>query len=153
MSTAPVTPKLTVDTVAVCLHEGKLKVILIERKNAPFGWALPGGFVDVGERLEAAAIRELFEETNCKTNYITFFDMYDKPDRDPRGHNISAVFIGHFNFNDNTLKAKDDAKNLQLFELNDLPVLAFDHGQIIEDVKASLKLTNEELWVLYSLEK
>ncbi len=128
------TPNLTVDIVPVCIIDDKPHIILIERKNPPHRWALPGGFVDIGETLLHAAIRELKEETNCKPFFIEFWKMYDEPTRDPRGHNVSAAFAAVIDLHDNTPKAQDDAKNLQIYDIDNLPELAFDHKKIINDV-------------------
>ena len=83
-------PALTVDMVVI----RDARVLLIKRKNDPFKdhWALPGGFVDYGEMVEAAAVRELFEETSLKTESVMLFGVYSAPDRDPRGHTVSIVF-------------------------------------------------------------
>jgi 8-oxo-dGTP diphosphatase len=112
-------------------------IILIERKNPPFGWAIPGGFVDYGETLEAAATREAREETGIEVVGLKQFHAYSDPKRDPRGHTVSVVFtaIGR-----GVPKAADDAKNLQIFQLERLPEhLAFDHVLILSDYSESLE--------------
>ena len=112
------------------LEDGK--IVLIERKNPPYGWALPGGFVDYGETLKAAVIREAKEETCLDVEIVSLLNMYDAPDRDPRQHVISAVFIARAR--NQTPKAADDAKNVKTFSLDDLPNdLAFDHNKILND--------------------
>jgi 8-oxo-dGTP diphosphatase len=106
-------------------------IILIERKNEPFGWALPGGFVDYGETLEAAAVREAFEETTLEISGLKLLGCYSDPARDKRMHTISAVYIasGH-----GTPCAADDAANISIFKLESLPeLLCFDHSRIIAD--------------------
>ena len=106
-------------------------IILIERKNKPFGWALPGGFVDYGERLEEAAIREALEETSLKISELKLLGCYSDPARDSRMHTISTVFTatGH-----GTPRAADDAINLAVFSLGELPgLLCFDHAEILAD--------------------
>jgi len=121
-------PLLTVDIIIEVSGEG---IILIERKNPPFGWAIPGGFVDYGETLEAAAIREAREETGMEVVDLKQFHAYSDPKRDPRGHTVSVVFtaIGR-----GVPQAADDAKNLQIFPLDRLPEnLAFDHALILSD--------------------
>jgi 8-oxo-dGTP diphosphatase len=109
------------------------KIVLIERKNEPVGWALPGGFVDYGESLEAAAIREAREETGLDINTLRQFGAYSDPQRDPRQHNISFVFVAE---GDGELLGGDDASHAALFHLDDLPSpLCFDHGKILDDYR------------------
>lgn len=106
-------------------------IILIERKNIPYGWALPGGFVDYGESLEEAAIREALEETSLEISELKLLGCYSDPTRDSRMHTISTVFtaIGH-----GTPRAADDAINLAVFSLDELPdQLCFDHAKILAD--------------------
>lgn len=107
------------------------RVVLIERLNEPFGWALPGGFVDYGETVEAAAIREAAEETSLKIHLLEQFHVYSDPQRDPRLHTLSVVFIAAAS---GTPQAADDAKAVGLFDPSALPTpLCFDHRQILED--------------------
>ncbi len=124
----PVTPLLTVDII-VELEGG---VVLIERKNPPPGWALPGGFVDVGESLAQAAVREAREETSLDVTLTEQFFAYSDPKRDPRGATSSVVFLGRAA---GVPRAADDAKNVRVFFLDALPALAFDHGTIIDDYR------------------
>jgi 8-oxo-dGTP diphosphatase len=113
------------------------RIVLIERRNQPFGWALPGGFVDYGESFEDAATREAQEETGLTVNNLRQFRAYSDPDRDPRQHNISMVFIAEAS---GEPMAGDDAKNAQLFHLENLPSpLCFDHAQILRDYVAGKK--------------
>jgi 8-oxo-dGTP diphosphatase len=106
-------------------------VVLIQRKNPPHGWALPGGFVDWGETLEAAAAREAREETGLEVELIRQFHTYSAPGRDPRGHTVSTVFTARA---EGTPRAADDAKAAGVFGKNTLPeVIAFDHREILED--------------------
>ena len=106
-------------------------IILIERKKPPYGWAIPGGFVDYGESLEDAAVREAEEETSLKVKSLIQLHTYSDPDRDPRKHTISTVFIAK---GEGKPKARDDAKNLDIFTENNLPEpLAFDHRKILKD--------------------
>jgi 8-oxo-dGTP diphosphatase len=128
MSTKPVTPLLTVDIII----EVAGGIVLIERKNPPHGWALPGGFVDVGESLAQAAVREAREETSLEVTLVEQFFAYSDPKRDPRGATVSVVFIGQAT---GTPRAEDDAKNIGIYALDKLPQLAFDHGQILEDYR------------------
>ncbi len=112
-------------------------IVLIERQNPPHGWALPGGFVDYGESLEEAAIREALEETGLKVGNLQQFRAYSDPDRDPRQHNISMVFSAEAT---GCPTAGDDAINVRLFPVDDLPApLCFDHAQIINDYLAAKK--------------
>lgn len=106
------------------------EILLIERKNPPFGWALPGGFVDYGESYENAAIREAAEETGLKVNGLRQFHTYSDPGRDPRQHTASTVFIGQAG---GTPVAGDDAGKVGRFREDSLPELAFDHGKILRD--------------------
>jgi 8-oxo-dGTP diphosphatase len=109
------------------------RIVLIERRNYPPGWAIPGGFVDVGETVEAAAIREMREETGLDVEITDLLGVYSRPDRDPRGHTISLVYVGRAQ---GTPKADDDAKTAGLFSLDALPSpLAFDHAEILSDYR------------------
>lgn len=120
-------PALTVDII-IRLSGG---IVLIERKNPPYGWALPGGFVDYGESLETAARREAREETGVDLEDLEQFRAYSDPDRDPRQHTVSVVFSAKGLGNP---KAADDAKNLRIFSPVRLPQnLAFDHRRILAD--------------------
>jgi 8-oxo-dGTP diphosphatase len=107
------------------------RVLLIERRNEPLGWALPGGFVDYGETLETAAVREVREETGLELDDLSQFHAYSDPARDPRQHNISVVFTAR---GIGTPQAGDDAKNARWFPLHALPSpLCFDHARILAD--------------------
>lgn len=121
-------PFSTVDAI-IELAEG---IILIERSNPPFGWAIPGGFVDYGESLEDAVRREMKEETNMDLTEIKQFHTYSNPERDPRFHTIGTVFIAKAK---GKPKAGDDAKGLKIAKYEDLLKLeyAFDHKKIVED--------------------
>lgn len=107
-------------------------IVLIYRKNPPYGWALPGGFVDYGETLEQAAIREAKEETSLDVEIVSLLGCYSDPSRDPRFHTISTVFVAK---GKGVLKPKDDAAKAKIFSLNEIPWndLAFDHAQILKD--------------------
>jgi ADP-ribose pyrophosphatase YjhB (NUDIX family) len=109
-------------------HSGK--IVLIKRKYPPFGWAIPGGFVEKGESLESAAAREAKEETNLDLEDLRQFGAYSDPGRDPRFHTISMVFTARGR---GPLKAASDAKEIGLFNMEDLPPLAFDHADIVRE--------------------
>ena len=110
-------------------------LVLIERLNPPPGWALPGGFVEVGESLEQAAVREAKEETCLDVELLGQFHTYSDPKRDPRMHCISTVFVARAT---GTPRAEDDAKSVAIYPKDQLPdVLAFDHRQILEDYLSS----------------
>ncbi len=120
-------PLLTVDII-IEINNG---IILIERANPPYGWALPGGFVNYGESIESAAIREAKEETSLEIKLKEQFQTYSEPDRDPRHHSVTTVFIAS---GIGVPRAEDDAKRLGIFTKNTLPrPIAFDHEKIIRD--------------------
>jgi len=122
------TPLVTVDII-IEVEDGR--IVLIERKNPPHGWALPGGFVDYGESLEAAALREAREETALEVNLREQFCAYSDPHRDPRFHTVSTVFIASAR---GQPEGRDDAKRAALFGENALPApIVFDHPQILKD--------------------
>lgn len=126
-------PAITVDVVLFRLSEGKLQVLLVRRNSAPFTgrWALPGGFVDSYEPLEAAARRELEEETAIRDVSLTQLHTFGDPERDPRGWIVSVAHIG-FIHGDAQPRAGDDAARVEWFDVLALPELAFDHGRIID---------------------
>ena len=124
-------PLLTVDIIIEVPDGG---FVLIERKNPPYGWALPGGFVDYGESLEAAALREAREETGLQLEELRQFRAYSDPDRDPRHHTVTVVFVAHAM---GQPMAADDAKDLGVFQPDRLPTpMAFDHANIMADYLA-----------------
>lgn len=131
----PETPALTVDAVIPVEKNGQPALILIKRKNPPPGWALPGGFVDVGETVETACTREAKEETNLDVEIVRLVGVYSDPARDPRGHTCSIVYVTEKKPGTPPMQAQDDAAEIGVFtraEIADLPI-AFDHRQIIED--------------------
>lgn len=120
-------PLVTVDII-IEIDEG---IVLIERKNPPHGWALPGGFVDYGESLETAAIREAKEETSLDVVLIEQFHTYSAPDRDPRHHTVTTVYLATA---EGPPHAADDAENVGVFTERHLPsAFAFDHDDILSD--------------------
>ena len=132
-------------TVDVVIYDPARGVLLIERKNTPPGWALPGGFVDEGETVEAAAIREAREETGLEVVLTDLLGVYSDPARDPRKHTMSTVFIGQA-VNPAAFAAGDDAGAAQFFPLGAWPaVVAFDHRRILEDFLARLRRFNPGL--------
>lgn len=118
-----------VPTVDIIITRGDC-IVLIERRNPPLGWALPGGFVDYGESFEEAAVREAKEETGLDVSLIRQFHTYSSPDRDPRQHTASTVFLATAT---GQLQAADDALQACFFTEDTLPQLVFDHQQIIND--------------------
>ena len=119
-----------IPTVDIIIDNGE-GIVLIERKNPPFGWALPGGFCELGESVETGAFREAEEETGLKVENLKQFHVYSNPKRDPRFHTISVVFTAT---TDKEPKADSDAKDAKFFLKDNLPKeIVFDHKQIIED--------------------
>ncbi len=124
-------PIPTVDIIIELIDRPQRPIVLIERQNPPYGWALPGGFVDYGEAVEAAAQREAREETCLAIELLEQFQVYSRPDRDPRQHTLSVVFLATAR---GEPQAADDAKTVGLFHVWDLPSsLCFDHDQILAD--------------------
>jgi ADP-ribose pyrophosphatase YjhB (NUDIX family) len=118
-----------VPTVDIIIEIGD-KIVIIERKNPPYGWALPGGFVDYGETVEEAAVREAKEETSLDLKNLRQFRVFSAPDRDPRLHTITTVFIAR---GEGEPKAADDAQNIELVDPRRLNrKMAFDHREIID---------------------
>ena len=129
-------PLITVDGIIIKNE----KILLIKRATEPYkdSWALPGGFVELGETLEQAVAREIEEETCLKTEALKLVGAYSDPKRDPRGHTISVAYL--MKITSGKPKTTDEAKEIRYFPLNDLPEnIAFDHKKIIEDAKKTIK--------------
>ena len=136
----PKTPLLTVDCV---VFDARNRVLFIRRKNPPFAgsYALPGGFVDIGETVEDACRRELAEETGVKVKTIRLINVYSAPDRDPRGHTCSVAFWARVNTPD--AKAGDDAASLEWVSGWRSADLAFDHKRIVMDAFRTMRSTEK----------
>lgn len=133
---------LTVDVVLFAFADNEpLKILLIERGCDPFAgsWALPGGFVDEGEDSRAAAARELEEETGVRVEGLEYVRSFSAPGRDPRGRTISEAYAAVLPADSLTIRAGDDAAEAQLFVLDELPTLAFDHAEIIEAARERIR--------------
>ncbi len=128
----PVTPLLAADTIIELQDKkGKTAIVLIERKNPPYGWAIPGGFVDLGETTEQTAVREAREEVCLDVKLQCLLGIYSDPARDIRGHTATAIYVATAS---GQPVAADDAKNVDVFTIDRLPEqLAFDHGKVLQD--------------------
>jgi 8-oxo-dGTP diphosphatase len=129
----PITPLIAADIIIELIDQPNRPFVLIERAHEPFGWAIAGGFVDVGETVEHAAIREAKEETCLDVKLTALLGIYSNPTRDTRGHTVTAVYIAEAT---GMPMAADDAKNFGIYTLDNLPeVLAFDHAQVLADYR------------------
>ena len=133
-------PALTVDIIIFLKEKEGTKILLIQRGNNPFEgcWALSGGFVDINETLEEAVKRELQEETGLQNIQLFQFYTFGDLNRDPRGRTVSVVYYGFIKAENSTVKGGDDARDAKWFSLKNLPVLAFDHSEIIEKALAKI---------------
>jgi 8-oxo-dGTP diphosphatase len=122
---------LAADAIIELIDRPGRPIVLIKRKNPPHGWAIPGGFVDLGERVERAAVREAREETALEVSLCALLGIYSDPARDPRGHTVTAVYVAEAR---GKPQARDDAMAVGVFAPEDLPSgLAFDHGMVLDD--------------------
>ncbi|UZR30705.1 NUDIX hydrolase [Methylococcus mesophilus] len=129
----PATPSLAADAIIELTDRPGRPIVLIERRFPPLGWAIPGGFVDVGETVERAAIREALEETGLAVRLTALLGLYSDPARDPRGHTVTAVYVAEAIGNP---QAADDAKTCRIVSLDELPSpLVFDHAQVLADFR------------------
>jgi 8-oxo-dGTP diphosphatase len=127
----PVTPLIAADIIIELVDQPEHPIVLIERANPPYGWAIPGGFVDIGETIEQTAIREAKEEVCLDVNLKTLLGLYSNPARDPRNHTVTAVYIAEAK---GLPQAADDAKHCKVFRHGQLPQqLAFDHDLVLND--------------------
>jgi ADP-ribose pyrophosphatase YjhB (NUDIX family) len=132
--------KNPIPTVDIIIEIESKGIVLIKRKNPPYGWALPGGFVDYGESMEEAAVREAKEETDLEVKLIEQFHTYSNPNRDPRHHSVSTVYIAKAK---GIPRAKDDAIEIGVFDGSNLPEeIAFDHRLILGDYFKSRMITS-----------
>jgi 8-oxo-dGTP diphosphatase len=134
-------PAVTVDSVVFCRFPEHWKVLLIRRGNPPFEdcWALPGGFVEMDEKLVESAGRELEEETGLSGIHLEQFRAYGDPGRDPRGRTVGVIFYGFTPHEASKVTSGDDAAEACWFSINNFPELAFDHGIILTDLIKKLK--------------
>jgi len=134
------TPHLSTDGIIKVFDKNDFfkGIVLIERLNEPHGLALPGGFVDIGESVENALVREMKEETSLDVKILSLQDVYSNPNRDPRFHTASVVYVCE---SKGKPKAQDDAKEVFVFPINEIPLekLVFDHKKIVEDFIKNLK--------------
>lgn len=122
---------MAADVIIELIDRPGRPIVLIERRNPPLGWAIPGGFVDVGEAVPAAAVREAAEETGLQVTLTQLLGCYSNPARDVRGHTASIVYVAHAS---GIPRAMDDARDVAVFTLDQLPnPLAFDHADILRD--------------------
>ena len=130
----PITPPVAADCIIELVDRPGRPIVLIERNHEPPGWAIPGGFVELGETVEEAAAREAKEETGLTVTIKALLGVYSDPDRDPRGHTIGIVYVGEAS---GELRAGDDAAVARAFDpAGELPELAFDHAQILAEYRS-----------------
>ena len=136
-------PMVTADAAVFALVDGKAKLLLIRRKHEPYKdhWALPGGFVEMDEDLPEAAARELAEEAGLQDVSLEQFRAFGKPGRDPRGRTITVAYFGIAGKDWRQAEAADDATQVQWFDIESLPSMAFDHDEVARCAIERLKLT------------
>lgn len=129
--TRPITPLLAADAIIELIDYPNRPIVLIERRNPPLGWAIPGGFMDLGETLEHAAVREAREETQLMVRLKALLGIYSDPERDCRGHTVTAVYVAEAH---GSPRAADDAKSVRITDPYAPPdSLAFDHALVLQD--------------------
>ncbi len=135
-------PAVSVDSILLSWCDGHLRLLLIQRGRSPFKeqWALPGGFVDADEDIDAAAARELSEETGLRDVALEQWKAYGTPQRDPRTHVITIVYSGMLAWNSQDIIAGDDAKAVRWCPIDQLPKLAFDHADILQSFLMHLQI-------------
>lgn len=146
-------PLVTVDIVLFTVQQGRLKVLLIRRKGEPYMhmWAIPGGFINSGESLEAAAARQLHEETNVENIYLEQLRAFGKPGRDPRARVITVAYFALVSSKKLHLKADANAEDVRWFCVTELPELAFDHAVIVQEALVAVKERLENSAIAFQL--
>ena len=141
-------PMVTVDAIVFCISKGRTKVLLIQRGNEPFKgqWAFPGGFVDMDEDLKVAAARELEEETGITGIELKQMHTFGKPGRDPRGRNITIVYMAILNGPEPKAQSGDDAAKAEWFDIENPPInLSFDHREVFQFATEELKKLTQDI--------